>query len=77
MQDKSLQPITAPGPLTGRQMRESAELFRAMGAEREIKQAQAVIATIQDRRLGRFRTRSRRSDGLIVRDRRPDRRGRD
>jgi len=39
-----------------------------MGAEREIDQAQAVIATIQDRRLGRFRTRSRRSDDLTARE---------
>src|SRR5262245_13832808 len=39
-----------------------------MGAEREIEQAQAVIATIQDRRLGRFRAGSRRSDGLTARE---------
>src|SRR5262249_16860164 len=46
----------------------SGDLFRAMGAERESEQAQAVVATVQDRRQGTFRTRARRSDGLTERE---------
>jgi non-specific serine/threonine protein kinase len=47
---------------------QSADLFRAMGAEREIEQAEAIVALARDRRQGTFRPRSRRSDGLTERE---------
>jgi predicted ATPase/DNA-binding CsgD family transcriptional regulator len=44
------------------------EMFRDMGAKREMEQAQAVLTTIQDRNSGRFPVRTRRSDGLTARE---------
>jgi predicted ATPase/DNA-binding CsgD family transcriptional regulator len=46
----------------------SLEMFRAMGAEREIEQAQATLDSLRERRLGTFRERARRSDGLTARE---------
>jgi len=47
---------------------QSLDLFREMGAEREIQQAQAVVAMAHDRRQGTIRPRTRRSDGLTERE---------
>jgi predicted ATPase/DNA-binding CsgD family transcriptional regulator len=43
-------------------------LFRGMGAKREMEQAQAVMASIRDRKPGTFPIRARRSDGLTARE---------
>jgi ATP/maltotriose-dependent transcriptional regulator MalT len=47
---------------------QSVDLFLALGADREIEQAQAIVALAQERRPGTFRPRSRRSDGLTERE---------
>jgi non-specific serine/threonine protein kinase len=46
----------------------SMDLFRAMGADREIEQAQALVASIRSQREGKVRVRARRSDGLTARE---------
>jgi predicted ATPase/DNA-binding CsgD family transcriptional regulator len=47
---------------------QSVDLFRALGADHEVEQAQAIVALAQERRHGTFRPRSRRSDGLTERE---------
>jgi non-specific serine/threonine protein kinase len=47
---------------------ESVELFGAMGAEREIEQARALLASIEESRQQNVRVKPRRSDGLTERE---------